>query len=132
MLISLSSARRIAAGAVGASAVAGAMLFGATPAANATPTFTHVAPASPAGFGSPLPDRPGFGGGHGGYGHGGFGRGGVGRGGFGHGGFGRGGFGHRGGFWGHRGGFGRGGFGQGGFGRGYGFGRGFGNHGWWR
>ena len=37
MLSSLSSARRIAAGAVGASAVAGAMLFGATPAANATP-----------------------------------------------------------------------------------------------
>jgi hypothetical protein len=109
MLSSLSSARRIAAGAVGASAVAGAMLFGATPAANATPAFTHVAPASPAGFGSPLPDRPGFGGGHGGFGHGGFGRGGFGRGGFGHGGFGR-----------------------GGFGRGYGFGRGFGNHGWWR
>ena len=35
MSISLSSVRRIAASAVGASAVAGAMLFGATPAANA-------------------------------------------------------------------------------------------------
>lgn len=37
MSYSLSSARRLAAGAVGASAVAGAMLFGATPAANAAP-----------------------------------------------------------------------------------------------
>jgi len=82
MLSSLSSARRIAVGAVGASAVAGAMLFGATPAtpaANAAPSITHLAP---------LPERPGFGGGHGGFGHGGFGRGGFGRGfhgGFGHG-----------------------------------------------
>ena len=128
MLSSLSSARRIAAGAVGASAVAGAMLFGATPAANAAPApapqsvgFAHVAPASPAGFGTPLPTRGGpggFGGGHGGFGrggHGGFGRGGYG-------GFGRGGFG-RGGGWGH-GGWGRGG----GFGRGWGWG----HHGWWR
>jgi hypothetical protein len=128
MLSSLSSARRIAAGAVGASAVAGAMLFGATPAANATPAVAHVAPASPAGFGAPLPDRPGFGGGHGGFGGG---HGGFGRGGFGHGGFGRGG-------WGHGGGFGRG-WGRGGFGRGFGNhgfwgGRGFGwgHHGWWR
>ncbi len=37
MSYSLSSARRVAAGAVGATAVAGAMLFGATPAANAAP-----------------------------------------------------------------------------------------------
>ncbi|MFZ0230826.1 MAG: hypothetical protein WA622_11965 [Mycobacterium sp.] len=35
MSISLSLARRLAAGAVGTSAVAGAMLFGALPAANA-------------------------------------------------------------------------------------------------
>lgn len=55
MSISLPSARRVAASAVGASAVAGAMLFGAIPAANAAsttdmaPTDTgsalHVAPA---------------------------------------------------------------------------------------
>ena len=54
MTISLSSARRIAAGAVGAGAVAGAMLFGAIPMAQAAsapapvPTATqgafHVAP----------------------------------------------------------------------------------------
>ncbi|MGA8548340.1 MAG: hemophore-related protein, partial [Mycobacterium sp.] len=37
MLISLTSARRLVASAAGASAVAGAMLFGATPAANAAP-----------------------------------------------------------------------------------------------
>ena len=52
MSYSLSSARRVAAGAVGASAVAGAMLFGATPAANAAPAYipavvgpAHVATA---------------------------------------------------------------------------------------
>jgi hypothetical protein len=54
MSISLSSARRIAAGAVGASAVAGAMLFGAIPMAQAAsvpapaptgaPGAIHVAP----------------------------------------------------------------------------------------
>jgi hypothetical protein len=54
MSISLSSARRIAAGAVGASAVAGAMLFGAipmaqsasvpAPAPTAAPGAIHVAP----------------------------------------------------------------------------------------
>ncbi len=37
MSISLSSARSLAVGAVGASAVAGAMVFGALPAANAAP-----------------------------------------------------------------------------------------------
>ena len=37
MSYSLSSARRIAAGAIGASAVAGAMLFGGTPIAKAAP-----------------------------------------------------------------------------------------------
>ncbi|MDT5276415.1 MAG: hypothetical protein QOE48_3914 [Mycobacterium sp.] len=51
MSVSISSARRLAAGAVGASAVAGAMLFGALPAANAASVpaaqnagVTHVAP----------------------------------------------------------------------------------------
>ncbi len=53
MSISLSSARRLAAGAVGAAAVAGGLLFGALPAANAAapavyaPTATglhHVQP----------------------------------------------------------------------------------------
>jgi hypothetical protein len=54
MSISLSSARRLAAGAVGTSAVAGAMLFGALPMAQAAsvpasastagPGATHVAP----------------------------------------------------------------------------------------
>jgi len=54
MSISLSSARGIAAGAVGASAVAGAMLFGAipmaqaasvpAPAPTAAPGAVHVAP----------------------------------------------------------------------------------------
>ena len=99
MFGSLSSPRRLAAGAVGASAVAGAMLFGATPVANAAPApapqsfgFAHVAPA---GW-HPEPVRGGFG--RGGYGHGGFGRG--------YGGWGRG-YGHgrwgRGGGWGHRG-----------------------------
>ena len=53
MLISVTSARRLAASAVGATAVAGAMLFGATPAANAAPApapqavgLHHVAPAA--------------------------------------------------------------------------------------
>ena len=53
MSISLSSTRRLAASAVGATAVAGAMLFGAAPAANAAPAVPppavvglhHVAPA---------------------------------------------------------------------------------------
>lgn len=52
MSYSLSSARRVAAGAVGATAVAGAMLFGASPAANAAPAHipavvgpAHVATA---------------------------------------------------------------------------------------
>jgi hypothetical protein len=137
MSISLSSARRVAVSAVGASAVAGAMLFGATTEANAAPAapmpavvgFGQPAPASPA-F---IPERPGFGGGHG-WGHGGFGRGGFGRG-WGHGGFGRG-WGGRGGFgrgWGH-GGWGRG-WGHGGWGRGFGGwghrGFGWGHRGWW-
>ena len=57
MSISLSSTRRLAASAVGASAVAGALLFGAAPAANAAPApapqvvgLAHFAPAAPVGF----------------------------------------------------------------------------------
>jgi hypothetical protein len=72
MSYSLSSARRVAAGAVGATAVAGAMLFGATPAANAAPAHmpavvgpAHVATA-PA-FIAPQPAW--FGHHHGGFGH---------------------------------------------------------------
>lgn len=114
MSISLSSARRLAVSAVGASAVAGAMLFGATPAANAAPApapqmigLAHVAPAA----WHPQPAYGGRGFGRGGFGPGGFDRG--------HGGFGPGGFDHRG--FDHR------GFG----GRGFG-GRGFGGpRGWW-
>ncbi len=74
MTISLSSARRLAAGPVGASAVAGAMLFGATPAANAAPA--HI----PAVQGPAHVVQPVRGGGaHGGWGPGG----GVGHGGWG-------------------------------------------------
>ena len=120
MSISISSARRLAVSAVGASAVAGAMLFGATPAANAAPApapqaigLAHVAPAA----WHPQPAFGGRGFGHGGYGHGGFGRGGFDRG-FGQRGFDRG-FGHRG--------FDRG-FGHGGFGGDRGF---WGHRGWW-
>ncbi|WP_445162439.1 hypothetical protein ACTXG5_03870 [Mycobacterium sp. Dal123C01] len=118
----LRSIRGAAAGAVGASAVAGAMLFGGIPAAQAAPapapatSFETVGPHGGAPLGPGLlPDRPGWGhggGGHGGWGHGGFGRGG----GFGHG------FGHG---WGHGGGFGRG-WGHGGWGHGWGHG------GFWR
>ena len=75
MSISLSSARRLAVSAVGASAVAGAMLFGATPAANAAPApapqmigLAHVAPAA----WHPQPAYGGRGFGRGGFGPGGF------------------------------------------------------------
>jgi hypothetical protein len=47
MSISLSSARRIAAGAVGASAVAGAMLFGAIPMAQAASVPAPATTAAP-------------------------------------------------------------------------------------
>jgi hypothetical protein len=124
MTISLRSIRGAAVGTVGAAAVAGAMLFGGTPAAQAAPaptpgtSFATVGPHGPAG-GDILPARPGGGHGWGGGGHG-WG-GGPGRGGWGHGG----GWG-RGGGWGHgwdRGGWGHGGWGHGGWGRG-------GNWGW--
>ncbi len=115
---SLRSIRGAAAGAVGASAVAGAMLFGGIPAAQAAPApapATSFETAGPHG-GAPLgpgllAERPGWG--HGGWGHGG------------HGGFGRGGgFGNG---WGHG--------GHGGFGRGWGhggWGHGWGHGGFWR
>ncbi|HWF29965.1 MAG TPA: hypothetical protein VG327_16625 [Mycobacterium sp.] len=93
-MISLRSTRNAAAGAVGAGALAGAMLFGGMPAAQAAPApapVTSFETAGPHG-GAPLgpgviPARPGGGGGgggHGGGGHGGWGGGGPG-GGWGHG-----------------------------------------------
>jgi hypothetical protein len=97
MMLSLRTIRGAAAGSVGAAAVAGAMLFGGTPAANAAPapspstSFATVGPHGPAGI-SAGPAIPSWGG-HGGGGHGGWGHGGWGRGG-GHGGWGHGGWGH--------------------------------------
>src|SRR5271168_5203037 len=98
MLISLRSVRGAAAGAVGAGALTGAMLFGSIPAAEAAPapaatSFGIAGPLGDAPLGpGVIPTRGGFGG-HGGFGHGGFG----GR----HGGFG----GRHGGFGGRHGGF---------------------------
>ena len=125
MLNSLHSVRKAAVGAVGAGMVAGAMLFGGTPVAQAAPppapgtTFAMSGP-----HGAPdLPLRPGGGGGgHGGGGHGGgwgghgggwggHGGGGWGGHGGGWGGHGGGGWGGRGGDWGHGGWGGRGGWG---------------------
>src|ERR1700758_693093 len=78
MTISVSSAPRLAAGAMGASAVAGALLFGATPVTNAAPAYipavqgpAHFAPAPAKGGGGGHGWGPG--GGHGGWGHGGHG-----------------------------------------------------------
>jgi hypothetical protein len=108
MLISLRSVRGAAAGALGAGALAGAMLFGGTPVAEAAPapapatSFTMAWPNGTPGGPAVIPTRGGFGGGgHGGWGggHGGWGHGGGGRGGWDHGGWGRGGWGH-GGWWG--------------------------------
>nr|WP_325502664.1 hypothetical protein [Mycobacterium sp.] len=76
MLISLRSVRKAAAGAIGAGALTGAMLFGGIPAAQAAPpsapgtTFAMHGP-----FGAPVPARGGWGhaghaGGHS-WGHGG-------------------------------------------------------------
>jgi hypothetical protein len=96
MMISLRSMRNAAAGAVGAGALAGAMLFGSIPAAEAAPApapATSFAVAGPHGdipqAPTVVPTRWGGGGGvgHGGWGHGGWGRGGWGRGGWGHGGW---------------------------------------------
>jgi hypothetical protein len=50
MSISLSSARRLAVGAVGASAVAGAMLFGAIPMAQAASVPAPAPTAAPGPF----------------------------------------------------------------------------------
>jgi hypothetical protein len=114
-MISLRSMRGAAAGAVGAGAVAGAMLFGGIPAAQAAPAPapTSFDTAGPHG-GAPLspgllPERPGWG--HGGGGHGGWGHGG----------------------WGHGGGWGRGWGNGGGWGHGWGGGHGWGNgwRPWW-
>jgi hypothetical protein len=107
-MVWLRSMRNTAAGAVGAGALAGAMLFGSIPAAEAAPGLVPV--VGPHG-GAPLgpgviPASPGGGGGgHGGGGHGGWGGGGPG-GGWGHGGWGHtgwenGGWGHPGNGWGN-------------------------------
>jgi len=97
-MISLRSARNAAAGAVGAGALAGAMLFGGTPAAQAAPAPAPTTGFAVAGPHGPdiIPDRGGWGGGGrgGDWGRGGGGRGGWGGGhggGWGHGGWGRGG-----------------------------------------
>jgi hypothetical protein len=110
---SLRSIRGAAAGVVGAGAVAGAMLFGGIPAAQAAPA---PAPATTFDIGGPhggaplgpgiLPERPGGGhgwggGGHGGWGHGGWGHGGGWGRGWDHGGWGRG-WDHGGWGWGNR------------------------------
>jgi hypothetical protein len=127
MLISLRSVRKAAAGAIGAGALTGAMLFSGIPAAQAAPptapgtTFAMHGP-----YGAPVPARGGWGGGGHAGGHS----------------WGHGGGGHvtnsrtlswGGGKGGHVGGWGRGGHGYGnhGFDRGYGhrgFDRGFGHH----
>ena len=128
MLNSLHSVRKAAVGAVGAGMVAGAMLFGGTPVAQAAPppapgtTFAMSGP-----HGAPdLPLRPGGGGGgHGGGGHGGGGWGGHGGGGWG--GHGGGWGGHGGGWGGHGGDWGHGGWGGRG---GWGGHPGWGNGGW--
>jgi hypothetical protein len=140
MLNSLHSVRKASVGAVGAGMVAGAMLFGGTPAAHAAPppapgtTFAMSGP-----HGAPdLPLRPGGGGGgHGGGGHGGgwggHGGGGWGGHGGGWGGHGGGWGGHGGGWGGHGGWGGRGGdWGHGGWGGrgGWGGHPGWGNGGW--
>jgi hypothetical protein len=120
MMISSRSLRNAAAGALGAGAVAGALMFGGAPVAQAAPAPTHdssFAVAGPHGGAGFIPDRPG--GGWGGGGHGG-----------GHGG----GWGGHGGGWGGHGGWGRGGGwgGHGGWGRGGGgWGHGGWGHDWW-
>lgn len=89
MMISLRSVRNAAAGAVGAGALAGAMLFGSIPAAEAAPAPAPATSFAIAGHQGDIPQAPAVvptRWGHGGWGHGGFGH--------------RG-FGHRG-FWGHR------------------------------
>ncbi|BBU23432.1 hypothetical protein [Mycobacterium xenopi] len=64
MSVSSDVARRAAIGAVGAGLVGGALLFGAAPAAHATPAPTSAGPAmttvtnvAAAGYGSPLPQH---------------------------------------------------------------------------
>jgi hypothetical protein len=101
MTISLRSVRNVAAGAVGAGALAGAMLFGGVPVAQAAPppaAGTSIAMAGPHGGAPGVPLRGGHGWGGGG------GRGGD---------WGHGGDWGRGGDWGHGGDWGRGGWGWG-------------------
>jgi hypothetical protein len=101
MTISLRSVRNAAAGAVGAGALAGAMLFGGVPVAQAAPppaAGTSIAMAGPHGGAPGVPLRGGHGWGGGG------GRGGD---------WGHGGDWGRGGDWGHGGDWGRGGWGWG-------------------
>lgn len=95
-MISSPSLRGAAAGVLGAGAVAGALLFGSAPVAQAAPgpspstSFASAGPHSGPGF---IPDRPG---GHGWGGHDG-----RGHGNWGHGGWGHGGWGNGGGYWAH-------------------------------
>jgi hypothetical protein len=69
MSISLTSARRLTASAVGATAIAGAMLFGATPAANAAPAYIPavVGPAHVATAPAFIAPQPAFWGHHHGF-----------------------------------------------------------------
>lgn len=105
MIRSLRTLRGAAAGVVGTGALTGALLFGGAPVAQAAPLptpGTGFAAAGPLAGPGMIPDRPGFGGGHGFGGHGhGFGGHRMGHG-MRHGGWGRG--------WGHHGGMRRGRF----------------------
>jgi hypothetical protein len=95
-MISVRSVRNAAGGAVGAGALAGAMLFGSVPAAQAAPApATNFAIAGPHGS-DVIPTRGGWGGGgHGGWGGGGHGGGWGGHPGWGNGGWGPPGLGYR-------------------------------------
>lgn len=101
-MISSPSLRGAAMGALGAGAVAAALMFAGAPAAQATPgpshstSFASVGPQGGPGF---IPDRPG--GGHGWGGHDGRGNGNWGNGNWGNNGWGHGGWGQGSGYWGH-------------------------------
>ena len=93
MTISVRRVRNAAAGAVGAGALAGAMVFGGAPVAQAAPppaSGTSIAMAGLDGAAG-VPLRGGHGWGHGDWGHGDFGRGDWGHGGWSRGGWSRGG-----------------------------------------
>jgi hypothetical protein len=115
MLISLRSIRGVAAGAVGAGALTGAMLFSAIPAAQAAPAPAPATSFATVGSHDVIPTRGGWGGdGHGGDHDGGWGDHDGGRGGDHGGDWDRGGWGHGGdwdrGGWGHGGDWDRGGW----------------------